>query len=77
MVQLAPSGTREFQYQAALVNEAGRTVGTVAGYYRLGDGATTYISNDRIPYTRVLEGLYEYTLDNGTRASDAFSLIDH
>ncbi|MFA6242639.1 MAG: hypothetical protein WC655_17000 [Candidatus Hydrogenedentales bacterium] len=77
MVIVKASGPRRYEYSGALVSETGVEVGEIAGVYQLGDGVTTFASGDSVAYTRLLEGLYEVTWDNGTKTGDAFSLAEH
>ncbi len=74
-VQLSPSGSNDYGYQATLVNEAGLPVGAISGVYRLGNGRTTFAPNDPLPYAQMLEGLYEYTRTDGVKAANSFVLV--
>ncbi len=77
MVIVKASGPRRYEFTGALVSETGVEVGEIAGVYQLGDGVTTFASGDSVAYTRLLEGLYEVTWDNGTKTGDTFSLAEH
>ncbi|MBX7258246.1 MAG: hypothetical protein K1Y02_17925 [Candidatus Hydrogenedentes bacterium] len=77
VVVTKPSGPGNYEYSAALVSQSGVEVGEIAGFYHLGDGATTYAAEDQQPYTRLLEGVYEVVWEDGSNTSDSFSLVEY
>lgn len=77
VVLAKPSGPGSYEYSAALVSEAGIEAGEIAGFYRLGDGTTTVASGDNQAYRRLLEGVYEVVYEDGSNASDAFTLVEY
>jgi hypothetical protein len=74
VVQSAPSA---YQFQGALTADDGTIVGSITGVYYPGDGATTYIPGETLPYSRAIEGTYQYALATGAADSNTFALVEH
>lgn len=72
----AVSDTR-FQFQAGLVARNGQVMGSIAGTYYIGDGASTYIPGDTRPYVHAIEGSYQFYAPNGAQVADTFGLAEY
>ncbi|MCC6490301.1 MAG: hypothetical protein IT364_22650 [Candidatus Hydrogenedentes bacterium] len=76
-VEVTTTGEHAFRYQGSLVTSAGQFVGSMRGAYYAGDGATTYMPNDRVPYKKAIEGVFEFIAPDGSRRSDNFAWVEH